>query len=97
MPKNTNRIYIIYRFYQYTLAQLNLSRMEAFDNLKTCLSLLLERKYFFDKWIGEESLLSILLNEYHLVDVDIRQLYYRNIIQKRKHGSHVDIIINLII
>ena len=43
-------------------------------------------------WIGDESLLSILLNEYHLVDVDTRQKYYRNIIQKRKHGSHVDII-----
>ena len=48
--------------------------MDAFDNLKTCLSLLFERKYFFDKWIGDESLLSILLNEYNLVDVDKKYL-----------------------
>ena len=44
--------------------------MKDLGILQSCLSLLLERKYFFDKWIGDESLLSILYSQYYLVDVD---------------------------
>ena len=71
LPKNTIRICIFCSLYQCTLAQLFRSTMRDLGNLQSCLSLLLERNFFFDKWIGDDSLLSILHSQYyHFVDVD---------------------------
>jgi len=48
--------------------------MPTTNQLRSCLSSLLQRNYFLDKWIGDESLLSILHSQYHLVDVDKKYL-----------------------
>ena len=48
--------------------------MTTFDHLQTCLCCLIERNYYLDKWIGGESLLSILDTQYHLIDVTKKYL-----------------------
>ena len=43
--------------------------MILFEQLRACLFSLLKRNYYLDKWIGDESLLSILHTQYHLLEV----------------------------
>ena len=43
--------------------------MITFEQLRACLSTLLNRKYYLDKWIGDESLLSILHTQYYVLEV----------------------------
>ena len=40
--------------------------MRNLDQLRSTLSLLVKRRYFLDRWMGVESLLSILHNQYNL-------------------------------
>ena len=44
--------------------------MSTFDQLQSCLSCLLKRNYYLDKWIGDKSVLSILHSQYHLIEVN---------------------------
>ncbi len=40
--------------------------MGKLDQLRSTISLLIKRQYFLDRWIGVESLISILHNQYNL-------------------------------
>ena len=69
VSKNTNRIYTFInsiRIYCRTLFFLQ----GEFLIIYKCLSLLLERKYFFDRLAGVESFISILHSQCNLVNVD---------------------------
>ena len=64
-----------YRFYQYSLGHHEASTMGKLDQLRSTLYLLIKRQYFLDRWIGDESLLSILHNQYNLHNIN---KYYLN-------------------
>ena len=49
--------------------------MGKLDQLKSALFLLVKRDYYMDRWIGDESLVSILQNQYNLHDIS---KYYVN-------------------
>ena len=66
VPENIDRIYIFYRFHRYSQGLLGSSTMGKLDQLRSTLSLWIKRLYFLDRWIGVESLLSILHNQYNL-------------------------------
>ena len=49
--------------------------MGKLDDLRSSLSLLVKRNYFLDRWMGDESLLSILHSQYNLHHIN---KYYLN-------------------
>ena len=49
--------------------------MRKLDQLRSALFLLVKIDYFLDRWIGDESLVSILQNQYNLHDIS---KYYVN-------------------
>ena len=44
--------------------------MITFEQLRACIFSLLKRNYYLNKWIGDESLLSILHTQYHVLEVN---------------------------
>ena len=46
--------------------------MGKLDDLRSSLSFFIKREYSLDRWIGDESLLSILHTQYHIISPDIK-------------------------
>ena len=64
--KRRENLYFFYRFHRYSQGLLGSYTMGKLDQLRSTLSLWIKRLYFLDRWIGVESLLSILHNQYNL-------------------------------
>ena len=67
------------------------------NDIKWCLSIILERHFYMDRWIGDETLLSILQTQFQLKHINKRYLnmYLQNIVIKSiKSTRHIEENIN---
>ena len=68
--KTSMEAIFFYRFYQQSQYLHSPSTMGKLHDLRSSLSMLVKRSYFLDRWISDNSLLSILQNNYNLHNIN---------------------------
>lgn len=77
-PNSIIEFYIFYRFQRYNLANHRANIMGKLDLFRSCLNSALDRKYFVDRWISDQSLVT-LFKRYCYLDFITKNYFNRYI------------------